>query len=128
MPKRIQRSRAKGWRMPENTVYVGRGTPHGNPFPVTKAYSTSCGVTEPIWSVGTWNGPALWFASSADEARSIAVRAYREWINLPMRKTLRDRVRSELRGKDLACWCPIGSPCHADVLLEIANGFVCEES
>jgi hypothetical protein len=27
-----------------------------------------------------------------------------------------------LRGKNLACWCPLdGSPCHADVLLEIAN-------
>ena len=28
----------------------------------------------------------------------------------------------ELRGKNLACWCKPGSPCHADVLLEIANG------
>jgi hypothetical protein len=28
---------------------------------------------------------------------------------------------SVLRGRDLACWCPIGQPCHADVLLEIAN-------
>ena len=27
----------------------------------------------------------------------------------------------ELRGKNLACWCPLGSPCHADVLLELAN-------
>ncbi|WP_269062108.1 DUF4326 domain-containing protein [Salipiger marinus] len=26
----------------------------------------------------------------------------------------------ELRGRDLACWCPDG-PCHADVLLKIAN-------
>jgi hypothetical protein len=30
-------------------------------------------------------------------------------------------IRHELRGKDLACWCPLGVPCHADVLLEIAN-------
>ena len=28
---------------------------------------------------------------------------------------------SELRGKDLACWCPLDQPCHADVLLELAN-------
>jgi len=27
----------------------------------------------------------------------------------------------ELRGKDLACWCKPGAPCHADVLLELAN-------
>jgi hypothetical protein len=30
-------------------------------------------------------------------------------------------IRAELRGKDLACWCPLDQPCHADVLLEIAN-------
>jgi hypothetical protein len=30
-------------------------------------------------------------------------------------------VRAELAGRDLACWCPIGEPCHADVLLELAN-------
>ena len=28
---------------------------------------------------------------------------------------------AELRGKDLACWCPLDEPCHADVLLELAN-------
>jgi hypothetical protein len=33
-----------------------------------------------------------------------------------------DDIRCELVGKDLACWCPPGQPCHADVLLEIANG------
>ncbi len=27
----------------------------------------------------------------------------------------------QLRGKDLACWCPLDQPCHADVLLELAN-------
>lgn len=29
--------------------------------------------------------------------------------------------RAELRGKNLACFCPLDQPCHADVLLEIAN-------
>ena len=33
-PIRIQRKRTKGWRMPPNTVYVGRPTIWGNPFPV----------------------------------------------------------------------------------------------
>ena len=28
----------------------------------------------------------------------------------------------ELRGRDLACWCPLDRPCHGDVLLELANG------
>ena len=36
------------------------------------------------------------------------------------RQYLLDHVE-ELRGHDLACWCPLGQPCHADVLLEIAN-------
>lgn len=35
-----------------------------------------------------------------------------------------DEIRAELAGKDLSCWCPIDEPCHADVLLEIANGSV----
>lgn len=30
-------------------------------------------------------------------------------------------IRRELAGRDLACWCPLDQPCHADVLLEIAN-------
>ncbi|WP_396917953.1 DUF4326 domain-containing protein [Mycolicibacterium sp.] len=30
-------------------------------------------------------------------------------------------IRRELRGHDLVCWCPLASPCHADVLLELAN-------
>jgi hypothetical protein len=31
-------------------------------------------------------------------------------------------ARAELAGRDLACWCPADHPCHADVLLDIANG------
>lgn len=61
-PKRIQRRRTKGWRMPPGAVYVGRPT------------------------------------------------------------VLADRVDvSELRGRDLACWCPLDAPCHADLLIELAN-------
>jgi hypothetical protein len=30
------------------------------------------------------------------------------------------QFRDEL-GRDLACWCPLDEPCHADVLLELAN-------
>lgn len=32
------------------------------------------------------------------------------------------RIVAELRGHNLACWCPPGTPCHADVLIDIANG------
>jgi hypothetical protein len=30
-------------------------------------------------------------------------------------------IQRELRGKNLACWCPLDQPCHADVLLRLAN-------
>jgi len=32
-----------------------------------------------------------------------------------------EEIRAELAGRDLACWCPVGSPCHGDVLLAVAN-------
>lgn len=87
-PKRIQRKRTKGWRMPEGAVYVGRPTKWGNPWKVSKTMS-------------------------ADEA----VELYRLGLYRESPKFF-----EELRGKDLACWCPIDQPCHADVLLRIANG------
>ncbi len=97
VPVRIQRKRTKGWKMPENTVYVGRKTKWGNPFRV--------GTSTPL------------HCNSADEA----VTEYRVWITeSPNGKRLRRDI-NELRGKNLACWCPLDQPCHADVLLEIAN-------
>ena len=32
-----------------------------------------------------------------------------------------DIIRRELAGKDLVCWCPLYRPCHADILLDLAN-------
>jgi hypothetical protein len=34
---------------------------------------------------------------------------------------MREQIRAELRGKNLACWCRLGEPCHREVLLKIAN-------
>ena len=52
--------------------------------------------------------------------------SFRRWITgndgIAIRPTNFIRMASEkLRGKDLACWCPLTEPCHADVLLEVAN-------
>lgn len=82
--------------MPEGAVYVGRPTKWGNPY-----------------KVDFYN-----FANFAD-----AVEAYRRWIMACNHLSTIDvtRIKTELRGKDLACWCPLYQPCHADVLLEIAN-------
>lgn len=104
MAQRIQRKRTKGWKMPENAVYVGRPTKWGNPFKVSTAF---CSCTSP--------GICTDVAYRCHDAES-AVRAYRAYL-----KGLKIAVIPELRGKDLACWCPIDKPCHADVLLEIAN-------
>jgi hypothetical protein len=77
--------------MPANTVKVDRSTIWGNPFVV---------------------GEAPW--GREPFTRETAVATYREWI-----VTNSDLER--LRGKNLACWCKPGAPCHADVLLELAN-------
>lgn len=110
-PQRIQLSRAKGWRMPSNTVKVDRSTRWGNPFiysdsdPVRLAY-----YADYRKNVELWMG---WPVADVDTA----VRAFREMCAPDMAVA----ARRLLRGKNLACWCPIGSPCHADVLLDLAN-------
>ena len=110
MPKRIQRKRTKGWRMPEGAVYVGRPTRWGNPFIIdgTGVFSRD---TDDWWT--------------ATDARQCAVDMFALHTG-PLGlyeyndDTLVD-LRRELAGKDLACWCALDQPCHADVLLRIAN-------
>ena len=98
-PKRIQRKRTKGWKMPPNTVYVGRPTVWGNPFIVGHGLTNETAVVEFLkWLKGQT-------ATGGGGLRRITI-----LHSIP-----------ELRGKDLACWCPLDQPCHADVLLEIAN-------
>ena len=96
MPVRIQRRRSKGWRMPEGAVYVGRPSMWGN------------------WAIAPSEYAVDWF---------------RKWlaggiVTGPYMQRRRARILAELhtlRGRDLACWCPLDRPCHADVLLELAN-------
>jgi hypothetical protein len=102
-PCRVQRQRTKGWRMPEGAVYVGRKTRWGNPF---------------LW---TSFGKALW-DEGGNSQRAEAVDAYCWWVAQPEQAHLLNAARCQQRGKDLACWCPLDQPCHADVLLETANG------
>ena len=101
MPQRIQRKRTKGWRMPANAVYVGRPTKWGNPIDYRDCDPET--------------GPEGW-------ARGVAVDLFKERLLAGELKITPENVRYELRGKDLACWCPLDQPCHADVLLKIANG------
>lgn len=108
--KRIQRQRAKGWRMPKNAVYVGRPTPWGNPFEVGASYVYVNGIPMP-----TLFQPER---RPVDDATH-AVALYREWLDTRPRRVA--AIASLLAGYDLACWCPLDQPCHADVLLEVAN-------
>lgn len=114
-PKRIQRQRTKGWRAPEGAVYVGRGTKWGNPWRVHKPEQ--------------WDGVTIQQGDNRQYlfvTPGIAVALYRLWItNAHVHDVPSDPGRlawQELRGKDLMCWCPLDQPCHADVLLALANG------
>lgn len=132
-PKRIQRKRTTGWRMPPNTVYVGRPTKWGNPALVV---GDNHWKTTPHWEVFAGDiGPSLGVFTDVDEARGLAVRYFRDFIALDtpeipleyrgihqrLMRAIRDDLGA-LRGRDVCCWCPEGSPCHGDVLLELANG------
>lgn len=113
MPKRIQRKRTKGWRMPAGAVSVARPGLFGNPFTIAACVESG-------------------FAADEAEAARVCVDAFRDWLagdgwaagmspDWPKRRaTILDGLPL-LRGKDLACFCPLDQPCHADVLLELAN-------
>jgi len=91
--KRVRLSRAAGWRMPANTVKVDRSTRWGNPF-----------------------RPGEGGIETIEEA----VGAYRKWLR--GNPELKRAARTGLAGRNLACWCALDGPCHADVLLELVRG------
>ncbi len=89
--------------MPEGAVYVGRPTQWGNPWRIT-------------------------MDEGYDAAR--AVEDYRRWLmcdpavrgfETVFGKPPTPEDIASLRGKNLACWCRLDQPCHADVLLKLAN-------
>lgn len=95
MPQRIQLSRRRGWRKPDDAVTVARPSEWGNPFRVGENATSR--------------------ADAVAQHRALVLQDASEWV------AFRERVRTELRGKDLCCWCSLDGPCHADTLLEIAN-------
>jgi len=120
MPERIQRKRTKGWARPENAVIVDRSSRFGNPFTVADFLEA-------------------WPESTEEAARESCVEMYRDWLNDKLcngcgpegtrwSAAARDRILADLpmlRGKDLACPCPVPEPgepdhCHAVVLLTLA--------
>lgn len=155
MPERIQRKRTKGWRMPEDAVFVGRPGKWGNPFVF---HDQSRGLVRygpnhqerfgRSWDYeGRCSGPGIshhmWFKDDDVvetyvrwATRAELVELYRLTLTEPTPGMLMAwpsrrghfakvdvaSVRAELAGRDLVCWCSPFDPCHADVLLRIANG------
>lgn len=103
-PRRVQLRRTKGWRMPENTVKVDR---------TNKQFGN-------IFTIGC--RPSHFSSELPDHCDTIeeAVACFIYYADCRMQLTGGWWIRP-LRGKNLACWCPLDQPCHADVLLELAN-------
>jgi hypothetical protein len=103
--KRLQLSRAKGWRMPAQTRKVDRSTRWGNPFKVGEEAAHP--TTRRSTTVAT---------------REQAIELFALYLGSPAGQPTATAARAELRGYNLACWCKAGLASHADVLLRIANG------
>jgi hypothetical protein len=148
-PQRIQRKRVKGWRMPEGAVYVGRGSRWGNPFGPLKTHRALARMPAVDHPGHEWEYEGRISANGMRHdyfhpdgrvivchvrfmTRAEVVECYRALLTgdgrwpidfahgggyYPHAKNI-----GELTGRDLACWCPLDQPCHADVLLELANG------
>ena len=96
-PERIVLSRRRGWRLPEGAVSVARPHRYGNPYIIGTPTNTG------------------------NITRDQAVSMFREaLLEGRLQFTVAD-VKRELRGRSLACWCPLDAACHVDVLLDVAN-------
>lgn len=112
-PGRVRRSRAKGWRLPAGAFYIGRPGPCGNPFLVDdpeEAVDLYRRWVKGRMSIAEFQSRAGWYWRRGYPDREEII------VALP-----------RLRGRNLACWCPLGlpngrrHPCHGDFLLEEAN-------
>ena len=109
-PKRVQLRRTKGWRKPEGAVLVSRPSRWGNP--ITTKNTLAC---ETPADAAAMYRDLMRYGETVPyphPGQSWELDRHREWVLANAH---------ELRGHDLACWCPLDQPCHADVLLEIAN-------
>lgn len=121
VPQRIQRKRTRGARLPENTVCVTRGTKWGNPFYIINEEGSPWVTDHRDPSMPVLNFDVRRLLNIAETA-PLNWRDARRGIVALFRQQCCDRPLAELRGKNLACWCPLDEPCHATVLLELANG------
>jgi hypothetical protein len=145
MPERIQLRRTRGWRLPPGAVSVARPTKWGNRFKVGEALArVPAAAGEGDWeyegrisAAGTRHDyfhadgrvtvchvRLMTAAECADTYRRALTGDYSEAMRMSSGRFLKvtaEDARRELAGRDLACWCKLTDPCHADVLLELAN-------
>lgn len=108
MAERIQMSRQRPWRADNpDAVIVARGHEWGNPYRVGEELM--------------WAGFGLAPFQPVTITRPLAVALFQAWLDQRFGAMIYEQIQHELAGRDLACWCPLDEPCHADVLLEIAN-------
>jgi Domain of unknown function (DUF4326) len=139
MPQRIQLRRTRGWRMPEGAVNVARSGHDigrwGNPFRVghkvrlpgrwgTEAEPYAGNLAPGLYGPA---GSSPGFEIRLVRDRADAVALYSAYYGVTWDERDRERIRRELAGHDLACWCPPPEPgqpdiCHGAVLLRMANG------
>lgn len=113
----------RGKALPPNTVLVARPTKYGNPFHAFRLRSNQSKGHDLI--------PLDERKENGKLHPADAVEFYRRWLlgEIPSSAAhdqeavppSLDEIIRELRGKNLACYCPIGDPCHREVLLKIAN-------
>jgi hypothetical protein len=116
IPHRIQRQRTAGWTAPlddqgRKPIYVGRPSGWGNPFRIGEPYRFINQHGELLMGVVG--------------SREYAAELFKQY--LAVRTDLHQKIRDELGGRNLSCWCPLPEPgegdhCHAAVLLQVARG------
>ncbi|MDX2307101.1 MAG: DUF4326 domain-containing protein [Hyphomicrobium sp.] len=108
MPRRLRISRARGAHLPPGAVRVDRATVFGNPFRADDPHPVAVAAGMPSAAAAF----RAWLTGSHADVAAL----------YPERKaTLLSRL-DELHGRDLACWCGPTDECHADVLIDVANG------
>jgi len=97
-PQRVQLKRSAGWKMPANTLKVDRTTRWGNPFTIVECGSAAIAVAQH----GRWMRGEIAAPGGVEPPSN-------------------DLLRVALGGHNLACWCALNGPCHADLLITLAN-------
>lgn len=120
MPKRIQRKRTRGYKTPAGAIYVGRPTVWGNPFGFVRELHGDDLALKLYAELarGCWD-PSI-VKDLGDEIFAKIYDAHHKWLRRMGRHPV-EAAMSDLRGHDLSCFCNLSQPCHADILLELAN-------